>query len=328
MRIAINGFGRIGRLALRRLADVSDVEVVGINDLADPGSLSYLFRYDSVHGRTTASLEDGALHYAGRRIPFTQERNPEDLKWGEKGIDVVIEATGVFTRRQGAQRHLDSGARKVLITAPAVEPDRTIVLGVNDDQLLDSDRIVSNASCTTNCIAPVSHVLNTTFGIVNLAFTTIHAYTSTQALVDVPASKYRRGRAAAMSMIPTTTGASKAIGKVIPELEGKAQGMAIRVPTPDGSVTDMVVRLSNPPADVAGLLQPMREAAANRMGGVLEVSDDPLVSADIIGNPHSSIVDVLSASQVSEDTFKLLAWYDNEYGYASRVADLVQILGR
>ena len=326
MRVAINGFGRIGRLALRRLAGVEDVEVVAINDLADDEALTYLFRYDSVHGRLPggASYEDGHLLFAGHRIPMLCERNPEDLKWGDRGVDVLIEATGVFTKRAPATRHLNSGAKKVLITAPATEPDRTIVLGVNEETLdIANDRIISNASCTTNCIAPVCKVLDDTFGLENIGFTTIHAYTSSQALVDVPAGKVRRGRAAAVSMIPTTTGASKALGLVLPQMAGKAQGGAIRVPVPDGSVTDMVVRLARPPADADALNAALAAAAAtDRLRTVLEVSTDPLVSTDIIGNSHSSIVDSECTAQIAEDLFKLFAWYDNEWGYACRVVDL------
>ena len=329
MRVAINGFGRIGRLVLRRLATTSDIDVVAINDLADNDALSYLFRYDSVHGRVAgASVADDVLTFGDRRIPMFSERNPEDLKWGDKGVDVVIEATGAFRKRAAAKRHLDSGAQRVLITAPAIEPDRTIVLGVNEDSLnLETDRIISNASCTTNCIAPIASVLHETFGIESLALTTVHAYTSSQALVDVPMRKIRRGRAAAVSMIPTTTGASQAVAQVIPALQGRMTGMAVRVPVPDGSLTDMVVRLSDPPSDTAALNAALRAAAAtDRLRTVIEVSDDPLVSIDIVGNDHSTVVDAESTAQVSADTFKLFSWYDNEWGYSCRVVDLARRL--
>ena len=329
MRVAINGFGRIGRLVLRRLAAMDDIQVVCINDLADDEALTYLFRYDSVHGRVDAGYEDGHLLFAGRRIPMTSERDPAVLDWGKRGVDLVIDATGAFTKRPMAQKHLDAGAGRVLITAPASEPDRTIVLGVNNHELnLETDRIVSNASCTTNCIAPVLKVLHEAYGVSSVAFTTIHAYTSSQALVDTPMSKVRRGRSAAQSMIPTTTGASKALGLVLPELDGKATGMALRVPVPDGSITDMVVTLDNPPADAATLNQALSEAAAVApLKGVLEVNPDPLVSIDIIGNDHSSIVDKESTTKVSENTFKLLAWYDNEWGYSCRLVDLTRAMG-
>ena len=325
MRIAINGFGRIGRLVLRRLAQTTDAEVVVINDLAADDALTYLFRYDSVHGRQKAALENGHLRYGDFNIAMTAERNPEALNWGDRGVDVVIEATGAFLTREAATRHLTSGAKRVLITAPAVEPDRTIVMGVNDDDLLESDQIVSNASCTTNCLAPVAKVFIDNFGVESLAFTTIHAYTSSQALVDVPMKKVRRGRAAAMSMIPTSTGAAKAVAAVTPELKGRTHGMAVRVPTPDGSLTDMVVRFTNPPRDVATLNNVLLEASrAPLMQPVLEVSSDELVSIDVIGNDHSSIVDSLSTARITDDLVKVLSWYDNEWGYSCRVVDLAR----
>ena len=327
MRVGINGFGRIGRLVLRRAAAFSDVEVVAINDLAENDALTYLFRYDSVHGRQEASFEDEHLVFDGQRIPMLSERDPAVIDWGARGVDVVIDATGVFRKREMAQKHLDAGAGKLLITAPAIEPDRTIVMGVNDHELLSTDRIVSNASCTTNCIGPVVRAIDEAFGLQSVAFTTVHAYTSSQALVDIPMRKVRRGRAAAVSMIPTTTGASEALGLVYPKAAGKAFGMAIRVPVPDGSLTDMIVRLDNPPDDAEAVNAALRNAAAGHAKGFLEVSDDPLVSVDIIGNPHSSIVDALSTAQVTADSFKILAWYDNEYGYSCRVVDLARRMG-
>lgn len=327
MRVGINGFGRIGRLVLRRTAALRDIEVVAINDLAENDALTYLFRYDSVHGRQEASFEDEHLLFDGLRIPMLSERDPQVIDWGARGVDVVIDATGVFRKRPMAQKHLDAGAGKVLITAPAVEPDRTIVMGVNDHELLPTDRIVSNASCTTNCIGPVVRAIDEAFGLHSVAFTTIHAYTSSQALVDIPMRQVRRGRAAAQSMIPTTTGASEALGLVYPKAAGKAFGMAIRVPVPDGSLTDMIVRLHNPPDNAEAINSALRTAAAGHAKGFLEVSDDPLVSVDIIGNPHSSIVDALSTARVTEDSFKILAWYDNEYGYSCRVVDLALRMG-
>ena len=326
MRVAINGFGRIGRLVLRRLAQMDDIEVVLINDLAGDDVLTYLFRYDSVHGKNEARYEDGHLFFAGRKIPMTSEKDPAVLAWGEKKVDLVIDATGVFLNRPMAQKHLDAGAGKVLLTAPGKEPDRTIVVGVNSEDLLPTDRIVSNASCTTNCLGPVAKTLVDSFGVVNLAFTTIHAYTSSQTVVDMPKSKVRRGRAAAINMIPTSTGASTAIAQVVPALKGKTAGAAMRVPTPNGSVTDITVRLENPPADIAGLHAALQKNAEGPMKGVLEFSTEELVSMDIVGNSHSSIFDSKCTMQVSEDTFKLLSWYDNEWGYSCRVVDLARLM--
>ena len=327
-RIAINGFGRIGRLALR--AAPADVEVVAVNDLADPESLAYLFRNDSVHGRLhePVGLKDGRLEWQGRSIPFFNRRDPRELPWGALGVDVVIEATGALRGRADGGRHLEAGAKHVLLTAPGDDVDRTIVMGVNEHELdLANDRFVSNASCTTNCIAPVAKVLHAAFGIESLVFTTIHAYTSSQTLVDTPMRKLRRGRAGALSMVPTSTGASKALGQVLPALAGRSAGMAVRVPVPDGSLTDMVVRFSRPPADVTGLLEPLRRAAATpALARILEVSDEELVSHDVVGDEHSAVVDATTVMRCSADTFKLLVWYDNEWGYANRVIDLARRL--
>ncbi len=328
MRVAINGFGRIGRLVMRRLAERSDVEVVAINDLAEPKALAYLYKYDSVHGRTPASLEDGALVLEGRRIPISSEPDPAKAPWGALGVDVVVEASGAFRKRETAEKHLAGGAKRLVVTAPLPGADLTVVVGVNQDAIdLARHRVFSNASCTTNCLAPVASVLESEFGVVTLAFTTVHAYTSSQALVDTPMRKLRRGRAAALSMIPTSTGASDAVVEVLPSLAGKVAGTAIRVPVPDGSLTDMVVRLANPPRDVAALNAALRRAAEGRLSGILEVSDDPHVSVDIVGNPHSAVVDTDQTLQVSADTFKIFAWYDNEWAYACRVADLVGLIG-
>ncbi|MFT5434358.1 MAG: glyceraldehyde 3-phosphate dehydrogenase [Myxococcota bacterium] len=331
MKVAINGFGRIGRLVLRSIVGADDIEVVAINDLADPVALTYLFRYDSVHGRydDPATLENGSLNLAGRSIQMTAERSPKDA-WAGLDIDIVIDATGVFRKRAGFTQHLEAGARRVLLTAPSAEADRTIVFGVNEQDLdITTDFAVSNASCTTNCIAPVARVLHEAYGIATLGFTTVHAYTASQALVDVPMRKLRRGRAAALSMIPTTTGASEALGQVMPELRGRTCGTAIRVPTPDGSLTDMTLRFERPPASAEALIEHLRAAASTaRMAPVLEVSDDPHVSIDIVGNPHSAIVDTDQTHQVSADTFKLMAWYDNEWGYSSRVVDLTRLMGQ
>lgn len=330
MRIAINGFGRIGRLALRRLAEFPGAEVVAINDLADPTALAYLFKYDSVHGRLDAPsrFDGGALVWGDRRIPITAEKDPMVAGWGRLGVDVVVEASGAFRKRENAARHLEAGAGRVVVTAPLPGADRTVVMGVNDHLInLETDKILSNASCTTNCLAPVASVLVEKYGIVTLAFTTVHAYTSSQSLVDTPMRKLRRGRAAALSMIPTSTGASEAIAEVIPALKGKVAGTAVRVPVPDGSLTDMVVRFERAPGGVAEVNAALRTASEGRLRGILEVSDDPHVSIDIVGNSHSAVVDTDQTMRVSADTYKLFAWYDNEWGYSCRVADLVLRLG-
>jgi glyceraldehyde 3-phosphate dehydrogenase len=325
LKIGINGFGRIGRLVLRAARD-ADVEVVGINDLTDAGTLAHLLKFDSVHGRFPGEVEAGknSIKVDGREIPISQERTPAEIPWFDRGAKIAVECTGRFTDRESAGQHLTAGAERVVISAPASDPDVTIVLGVNDDEYDPaSHHIVSNASCTTNCLAPVCKVLNDAWGIEAGWMTTIHAYTNDQSLLDEAHKDPRRARAAALSMIPTTTGAAKAIGRVLPVLPGKFDGYAMRVPTADVSVVDLSVRLSRK-TDAAAINAAMVEAANGPMRGILQVCDEPLVSIDFCGNPHSSILDSANTRVMNGDFVKLLSWYDNEWGYASRLVDLVQ----
>ena len=331
IRLAINGFGRIGRNVLRALAreDASDIELVAVNDLMDTRTLAHLLKYDSVHGAYPGSVEvaDEGLVVDGSLIRVSAERDPGTLPWGELGVDVVVESTGFFRDREGAGRHLAAGAGKVIVSAPGKDVDVTLVLGVNDDTY-DPDRhhIISNASCTTNCLAPVVKVLHDRFGFRRGLVTTIHSYTNGQALLDQPHKDLRRARAGAVSMIPTTTGAARATGLVIPEVHGRIDGMAVRVPTPDVSLVDIVAEVDRP-TDITGVNQAMRDASDGGMRGILEVSDEPLVSVDYIGNPASSVVDALSTNVIDDRMVKVLSWYDNEAGYSSRVVDLVRFVG-
>ena len=324
-RIGINGFGRIGRMVIRRSLEVPDVEVVGINDLAPLGDLAYLLKYDSVHGflREDVSHDERAIRVAGREARFFGEKEPAKIPWGTLGVDVVIEATGAFRGRDAAAQHLQAGARKVVISAPSGDADVTVVLGVNWESYEASrHEVISMASCTTNSLAPVAKVLNQQFGIARLFITTVHAYTSSQALMDTPARHRRRGRAGSLSMVPTTTGAARATGIVLPELAGKMDGMAIRVPIPDGSVTDIVANLEKS-TNAEEVNDCLREAAQKPpLEGVLEVNDDEIVSADIVGNPHSAIVDAPSTNVLDDTMVKLLSWYDNEWGYSCRLVDV------
>jgi len=325
-KVAINGFGRIGRLAFRRMLHRSDLTVVAINDLTDVGTLAHLLKFDSIHGRFdgTVEVDGGNLKINGNVVHISAERNPADLPWGQHGIDIVVESTGVFASKDGAAKHIEAGAKKVVISAPAKGDLKTIVLGVNDDILTADDSIVSNASCTTNCLAPMAKVLNDSFGLEHGLITTIHAYTADQRLQDAPHKDLRRARAAALSMIPTSTGAAKAVGLVLPSLAGKLDGLAVRVPTPTGSITDLTATLSQ--NVTAELVNNAMQAAANgAMNGVLEYSADPLVSVDIVGNPHSCIFDS-GLTVAMGNTVKVFGWYDNEAGYATRVADLVERL--
>ena len=325
-KVAINGFGRIGRLAFRRMLHRSDLTVVAINDLTDVGTLAHLLKFDSIHGRFdgTVEVDGGNLKINGNVVHISAERNPADLPLGQHGIDIVVESTGVFASKDGAAKHIEAGAKKVVISAPAKGDLKTIVLGVNDDILTADDSIVSNASCTTNCLAPMAKVLNDSFGLEHGLITTIHAYTADQRLQDAPHKDLRRARAAALSMIPTSTGAAKAVGLVLPSLAGKLDGLAVRVPTPTGSITDLTATLSQ--NVTAELVNNAMQAAANgAMNGVLEYSADPLVSVDIVGNPHSCIFDS-GLTVAMGNTVKVFGWYDNEAGYATRVADLVERL--
>ncbi len=328
VRVGINGFGRIGRLAFRAMRDL-DVEVVGINDLVDSATLAHLLKYDSVHGRFPEEVHaDGdAIVVGGSRIPISAERDPAALPWKKLGAEIAVESTGLFTKREDAAKHLDAGADRVIISAPATNPDVTLVLGVNDDAYDPAEhRVISNASCTTNCLAPVAKVLQESFGVKRGLMVTIHAYTSDQKIVDSPHKDLRRARAGAVSMIPTSTGAARAISLVMPELEGKLDGYAMRVPTADVSVVDLSVELTRE-TDAEAINQAVARAAAGPMKGVLEYCDEPLVSADFIGNPHSSIFDALSTKVMDQNFAKVLSWYDNEMGYATRVAELAGRLG-
>ena len=333
VRVGINGFGRIGRLAFRAMgARQDEFEVVAINDLSDVATLKQLLKYDSVHGRFNGTVEagDGVLIVNGREIKILAERAPAKLPWKQLGVDVALESTGVFTKRSsekgGYGDHLTAGAKKVIISAPCKDdPDLTMVFGVNDDQLTAAHTCISNASCTTNCLAPVVKVLHDSFGLVEGLMTTVHAYTNDQRIADMVHSDPRRARAAAMNIIPTTTGAARAVGKVMPEMDGKLNGFALRVPVPDGSVVDLVATLGKSvTADEVNAA--LRSSAEGKMKGVLEYTEDPIVSSDVIGNPHSSILDGQSTMTMPAKggkMVKVVMWYDNEWGYASRTVDLI-----
>jgi glyceraldehyde 3-phosphate dehydrogenase len=323
-RVGINGFGRIGRLAFRA-ARGRDLEVVGINDLADARTLAHLLKWDSVHGPYPGTVEAAgdAIVVDGRRVPVGAERDPRRLPWKALGAKVVIESTGAFTDRDKAAGHLEAGAERVIISAPAKGPDATLVLGVNADSYDPArHRVVSNASCTTNCLAPVAKVLHDAFGIEQGWMTTVHAYTNDQVTLDFPHKDLRRARAAAVSMIPTSTGAAKAIGEVLPELKGRLDGFALRVPTSDVSVVDLSVLLARD-ATAEGINEAMRKAADGPLRGILQLCDEPLVSIDFRGNPHSSILDSQNTKVMGGRFAKVLAWYDNEWGYSCRIVDLV-----
>lgn len=329
VRVGINGFGRIGRLVFRILQNNKEFEVVHLNDLTDAKTLAHLLKYDSVHGRFKGEVAASAAAVVvnGKAFTVSAETDPAKLPWKKLGVQCVVESTGVFRKRDQIAKHLQAGAEKVILTVPAKdEIDATIVVGVNDDDLKDSDKIVSNASCTTNCLAPVAKVLNDSFGIVHGLMTTVHAYTSDQRIMDLPHKDLRRARAAAASIIPTTTGAAKAVGKVIPSLKGKMDGLAMRVPVTDGSIVDLVAELKvTVSADEINAA--MKEAAEGPMKGILEYMEDPIVSCDVIGNPHSSIFDAECTKVITSGDkgklIKVLAWYDNEYGYSCRVVDLM-----
>ena len=329
MKVAINGFGRIGRSVFRILNSRSNVDVVAINDIFDKEALTYLLKYDTVMGRfpENVSLEGDILKTESESVKLIAERDPTSLPWGELGVDIVIESTGIFRQRKQLENHLSAGAKRVVLTVPSKdEIDYTVVLGVNDSGLLPEHKIVSNASCTTNCLAPMAKILNDSFGINMGVINTIHAYTNDQRLADVPHSDWRRSRAAAENVIPTTTGAARAVGKVLPELNGKLDGIAMRVPVPDGSVVDLNVRLEQD-VSVDDVNEAVRESAnSGPLQNVLQYSTLPVVSTDIIGNPHSSIFDAPFTRVVEGNFVKTLNWYDNEWGYSNRVADLLSVL--
>ena len=331
INVAINGFGRIGRLVFRGAIRDKGFKIVAINDLTDAPTLAHLLKYDSVHGRFPGEVSVGAggsLVVNGKKIKVLAEKDPLKLPWKRHKVDVVIESTGHFRKRKDAAKHLEAGARKVIISAPSPDADIMIVMGVNHKLYRKKKHdIISTASCTTNCLAPVVKVLQDEFGILNGLMTTIHAYTNDQCILDFPHKDLRRARAAAVSMIPTTTGAAKAVGVVMPELKGKLNGMAIRVPVADGSIVDLVLTLKKN-ATVEEVNAAVKRAASRSLKGILEYCEDPIVSCDIIGNPHSSIYDSLATMQISPRVFKVLSWYDNEYGYAMRMVDMMRMIAR
>ncbi|MDP6085245.1 MAG: type I glyceraldehyde-3-phosphate dehydrogenase [Nitrospinota bacterium] len=328
IRVGINGFGRIGRNFFRTAHGDRNIQVVAVNDITDASTLAHLLSYDSVHGRFPGrvAVKDGALVVNGKKIAVLAERDPANLPWKKLKIDVAVESTGLFVDRNSASKHLKAGAKKVIITAPAKDPDVTLVLGVNDDHYNPAKhRIISNASCTTNCLAPVVKVIHDRFGVKHGLMTTTHAFTNDQKILDLPHKDPRRARAASLSMIPTSTGAAKAVTLVVPELKGKLDGMAIRVPTPNVSVIDFVAELEKEATGEA-INRAFRTAARGKLKGILAVCDEPLVSVDFLGDSHSSIVDGLSTRVLDGRQVKVLAWYDNEWGYSCRVRDLVKFL--
>lgn len=338
MRIGINGFGRIGRNIFRAIVEEgaasNDLEIVAVNDLTDPGTLAHLLKHDSVAGPFPGEVRaaEGRIVVehpeAGRReFAVLSERDPAALGWGERGVEVVVESTGLFTERTAAARHLEAGARKVIVSAPAKGEDLTVVMGVNEEDYdPGKHHLLSNASCTTNCLAPVVKVLHREFGLEKGVMTTVHSYTNDQRLLDLPHSDLRRARAAGVNLIPTSTGAARAVSRVLPELEGRLDGIAVRVPTPNVSLTDLTAVLSRA-AGAEEVNAALREAAAGPLRGILQVSEEPLVSVDFMGNPHSSIVDAPFTKVVGGDAVKVLAWYDNEWGFSCRVRDLIRYLG-
>ena len=327
IRIAINGFGRIGRNVFRIMhSRGADFEVVALNDLTDAATLAHLLRYDTVGGRFAGQVEvDGdAIVVDGKRVQVLAERDPAGLPWGELGVDLVVEATGIFRSREACQKHVDAGAKKVILTVPPKgDVDNMVVLGVNDDTLAAGQNILSNASCTTNCLAPLAKVLHESFGIRRGLMNTIHAYTNDQRILDLPHSDLRRARGAASNIIPTSTGAARAVGKVLPELNGKLDGMSMRVPVPCGSVVDLVAVLAKE-VTVESVNAAVKAAADGPLKGVLEYSEDPLVSSDILQNPHSSVFDAGSTMVIDSNMVKVVSWYDNEWGYSNRVCDLAK----
>jgi glyceraldehyde 3-phosphate dehydrogenase len=325
VRVGLNGFGRIGRSIFRILHQRDDVDVVAINDLYDNDQLAYLLKYDTVMGvfPDDVRVDGDAIETGGKWVEMTAIPDPAEIPWKRFEVDAVIECTGVFRHRAPLEKHLQAGAPKVILTVPAKdEIDATIVLGVNDDRLEPGHRIISNASCTTNCLAPIAKILHSSFGIEEGFITTVHAYTNDQRLADVPHKNLRRSRAAAENVIPTTTGAARAVGKVMPELDGKLDGMALRVPVPDGSIVDLVCKVGKK-VDRDGVNAAVREAALGELSRVVEYSEEPLVSTDIVGNPHSAIFDALSTTAEGDGYVKVVAWYDNEWGYSNRVVDLL-----
>ena len=330
IKVGINGFGRIGRSVFRIISDRNDMEVVAINDLFENEQLAYLLKYDTVMGifDKEVTADKDTMTVGNERVVMTDHRDPAEIPWKKLGVQIVIESTGVFRNREPLEKHLAAGANKVILTVPAKEEiDATIVIGVNDEQLKPEHRIVSNASCTTNCLAPIAKILDDAFGLEEGFITTVHAYTNDQRLADVPHKDFRRSRAAGENIIPTTTGAAKAVGKVLPQLQGKLDGLAMRVPVPDGSIVDLVCRLDKR-ASREDINAAVQKAAAGPMRRVVEYSEAPLVSSDIIGNTHSSIFDALSTSSTKDGYARIVSWYDNEWGYSNRVVDLIGMLAK
>ena len=329
-QVGINGFGRIGRNVFRAALNNPEINIVAVNDLTDAKTLAHLLKYDSVHGILDAEVKaDGdAIIVNGKRIQVLAERNPVDLPWGKMGVEIVVESTGIFTAKEKAEAHIQAGAKKVIISAPATGEDVTIVLGVNEDKYDPKNHhVVSNASCTTNCLAPFVKVLNDSFGVKRGMMTTVHSYTNDQQILELPHKDLRRARAAAENIIPTTTGAAKAVGLVLPELQGKLNGFSLRVPTPNVSVTDLVAELDKS-VTAEEINDALKTAAAGPMKGILDFSNEPLVSKDYNGNPHSSIVDGLSTMVIDGNMVKVVSWYDNEWGYSNRVVDLAVFMGK
>jgi glyceraldehyde 3-phosphate dehydrogenase len=327
VRVGINGFGRIGRNVFRAAqAAGADIDWVAVNDLTDNATLAHLLKYDSILGRYPGTVEliDDGLAVDGKELKVLEERDPGALPWGDLGVDVVLESTGFFTKRPDAAKHLDAGAKKVIISAPATDPDITVVLGVNDDQYDPAQHdVISNASCTTNCLAPFAKVLHEAVGIEHGLMTTIHAYTADQRLQDAPHSDLRRARAAAINLVPTSTGAAKAVGLVLPELNGKLHGFAVRAPVPTGSVVDLTVTVSRE-TSVDEINAAFKAASRGELSGIMEYTEDPIVSTDVISNPHSSIVDGGLTAVMQGTLVKVISWYDNEWGYSNRCVDLLQ----
>ena len=330
IKVGINGFGRIGRNVFRVIAEREGIDVLAINDLTDARTLSILLKYDSVHGRFNGEVgtKDNALVVKGKEIRLTKERDPASLPWKELGVEVVIESTGIFTTKADCEKHLEAGAKKVILSAPAKDQlDATIVMGINDNDLKPEHKIVSNASCTTNCLGPLVKVINDNFGLEKGLMTTIHAYTNDQKVADLMHSDLRRARAAAINIIPTTTGAAKAIGEVIPELKGKLDGMAMRVPVANGSVTDLVASVKKS-VSIEEINNVIKAASENELKGILEYCEDPIVSSDIIDNAHSCIFDSLSTYVIGDNLVKVIGWYDNEWGYSNRMVDLTERIAK
>ena len=329
-KLAINGFGRIGRLVLRAALANPDVEVVAINDLFDAKTNANLLKYDSVHGRLNATVEitpEGDLKVNGKVIKVLAEKDPAALPWGKLGVEIVVESTGVFTSKEKAGKHLEAGAKRVIISAPAEDPDFTVVIGVNDDKLEESHKIISNASCTTNCLAPPVKVVRDNWGVKRGLMTTIHSYTNDQRILDLAHKDPRRARAGALNMIPTKTGAAKAIGLVLPDLKGKLDGYAMRVPTPNVSVVDVKLEIEKP-ATAEEVNAALKAAAAGPLKGILDYTEEPVVSTDFNHDPHSSIVDGLMTKVIDGNFLQIIAWYDNEWGYSNRVVDLATMLSK